>query len=204
MYGIPESEVTKEQRQIAKSANFGFLYCAQPNTFVEYVHKTTGRVVEYAEAVKIFKAWHEAYPAFKPWYGRTWDFLSEYGYVESVTGRRRHFVCGDPHPTGLDIKRSKPILKQPAWMRAAALREGVNFQVQSLAADIALIGLNKCYADGLPVNGFVHDSVTFELPERNVKGYEGDIRHAMVDWPPLYLKEHFGIHFDMPLEIEIK
>ena len=203
LYGIPEGDVTRGQRQIAKSANFGLLYMAQPGTLVEYVLKTTGRALPYDEADRIYRLWHSTNPGFKPWYGRTWDFLSEHNYVESVTGRRRHFTSEIADPKGLDKYRVKPVLKQPAWMRAAALREGVNFQVQSLAADIALIALAKCHQEGLPINGFVHDSITFEL-RTLTQEFVDTITHCMVECPPKYLKEHFGVDFDLRLAIEVK
>jgi DNA polymerase I-like protein with 3'-5' exonuclease and polymerase domains len=201
LYGKPGDEITKDERQIAKSANFGLLYMAQPGTLVEYVRKTTGRELPLKEASRIYKLWHSELPAFKPWYGRTWDFLSEHDFVESVTGRRRHFTSEIVNPTGLDKHRIKPVLKQPAWMRAAALREGVNFQVQSLAADIALIALRKCELEGLPVNGFVHDSVTFEL-EEGVDITE-KLEKYMVRYPVWYLKKHFNVDFTLPLQIEV-
>jgi len=87
-------------------------------------------------------------------------------------------------------------------MRAAALREGVNFQVQSLAADIALIALRKCQLEGLPVNGFVHDSISLEL-EEGVDLTE-KLEKYMVRYPVWYLKKHFGVDFNMPLEIQVK
>lgn len=194
IYRKPESEVTKDERQIAKSANFSLLYMSQPQTLVEYIHKTTGRVLPLEDAVRIYNLWHATNPGFKGWYLRTWEFIKEHGYAESVTGRRRHF--GTP----------RDIVRMPRWKRAASLREGVNFQVQSLAADIALIGLRACQEHGLPINGFVHDSITFELEEDMVHDSLTNslIHKCMVDIPPQYLKEHFGVDFDMPLQIEVK
>jgi DNA polymerase-1 len=195
LYGKPEGEITDAERQIAKSANFGLLFMAQPGTLVEYVQKTTGRVLSVEEAVRIYNLWHTTMPGFGQGYRRIWEELKEFGYVESFTGRRRHFLGFGP---GCVPGR------MPRWKRQAALREAVNFKMgQAPESDITQIALAKCHQEGLPLNGFVHDSITFELsiltPEISER-----ITYCMCDYPPKYLKEHFGVDFDMPLRLEIK
>jgi DNA polymerase I-like protein with 3'-5' exonuclease and polymerase domains len=187
-YGIPESEVTKEQRQVFKSYNFGLLYMAQPKTVQEYIFKTTGLEISLEEAERGHKFWHGQFPAFRRWYAQTWEELKAYGYVESATGRRRHFV--------------DEVIYQPRWKRAADLREAVNFKVQSLAADIALTALARCHQVGLPINGFVHDSISFEIGDN--EDLTEWITQCMVEYPVNYLRENFGVNFTMPLAVEIK
>jgi DNA polymerase-1 len=189
IYGKPESEVTKEERQIAKSANFGLLYMAKPFTLREYVFKTTGINMPLIEAERVSNLWHKTNSGFKGWYIRTWEGMKANGYTESATGRRRHFVA--------DVR------KQPKWKRDADLREGVNFQVQSLAADIALLGLAECSRRGLPINGFIHDSISFEFSEHDSDKTE-QIKQCMIDYPINYLKQNFGVDFNVPLQIEVK
>jgi hypothetical protein len=92
----------------------------------------------------------------------------------------------------------------PRWKRHAGLREAVNFTMgQAPEADITQIALAKCHQEGLPLNGFVHDSISFEFDEFSPIP-EDTIQYCMCEYPPFYLKEHFGVAFSMPLRIEIK
>ncbi len=192
LYGKPESEVTPDERQIAKSANFGLLFMASPEALCEYVLKTTGRTLPFDDAKRIYDIWHRTNPMFKQFYIRTWEEMLENGYVESVTGRRRHF----------EYKGQTRVSRFPAWLRARCHRQAVNFLVQGFAADIALIGLSECHTQGLPICKFEHDSVSFEVPEG--QDISDSITDCLVRHPPQYLLEHFQINFDMSLQIEIK
>ena len=192
LYGKPEQSITKDERQIAKSANFGLMFMAQPSTLVEYVFKTTGRILHIDEAERIHALWHATMPGFARCYQAIWEELKEYGYVESFTGRRRHFGI-----VGRDWGRL------PRWKRHAFLREAVNFVMgQGPEADITQIALAKCHQEGLPLNGFVHDSITFELRTLS-ESSETLIRYCMEEYPAIYLKEHFGVDFDMKLQVDI-
>ena len=192
LYGKPESQVTPDERQIAKSANFGLLFMASPEALVEYVLKTTRRSLSLVDAKRIYDTWHGTNPMFKQFYICTWEEMLENGYVESVTGRRRHF----------EYKGQTRVSRFPAWLRARCHRQAVNFLVQGFAADIALIGLAECNRQALPICKFEHDSVSFEV-EKGLD-IENSITACLVDHPPKYLLEHFRINFDMPLQIEIK
>jgi DNA polymerase-1 len=181
-------------RQIGKSANFGLMFKMGPHSLVEYIFKMTGRVVSLEEATFIHDSWHAELPAFKQFYIKTWEQMKEYGYVETFTGRRRHFFN-----TPKEVVRAKP------WLRERCLKEGINFVMgQGPEADITQIALAKCHSEGLPLNWFVHDSIAFELPEGTWRNHEEHIRYCMCEWPVLYLKEHFGVDFNMPLEIQVK
>ena len=178
------SGILGTSRQIAKSANFGLLYMSSPHGLMEYCKKS-GLDIDIAEASRIYNLWHVAMPEFKYWYGRTGMELAEKGYIESKTGRRRHF--GDPKylPNGRGF--------------AEMLREGVNFQVQSLAADVALVALSLCHQMGLPINGFVHDSIMFEFKDTIFREL---IRRTMTHEVVEYLYDRFGFRIDIPLAVE--
>jgi DNA polymerase-1 len=175
-------------RQIAKSANFGLLYMAQPFTLQEYVLRTTGIRLSRSEAVAIHTQWHKTFPAFRGWYERTAATLRAQGWVESAMGRRRHF--GDYNSL---------------WgkHREAALREAVNFQVQSLAADVAFLGLSRCHQAGMPINGFFHDAISFEFG-KNVGGHVyREIEDCMVGDAVRSL-EKMGVKLTVPLTVDFK
>ena len=188
LYGVSEASVTKTQRQIAKSANFGLMYGSSASGLVDYCGKS-GIHITLKEATSIRLAWHKAYPAFGPWYKQVWEELKEKGYVESLTGRRRHF--GDVSL----MSRSD---------RNEALRQAINFLVQSLAADIALIALYCCHQAGLPITDFVHDSIGFEFEAGKSQGMLEVISYLMVTQPMVTLDKLFGVSVGVRLDVEME
>jgi uracil-DNA glycosylase len=190
-YGIPEAQVQtagpNSQRQIAKSANFSQMYLGSADTLVEY-GKKVGVAIDASTARKVHQAFRRIYPGFVPWWNSILDEVKANGYVESPTGRRRHF--GDYKL----VHRSE---------RLSMWREAVNMPVQSLTADLALLGVASCHRHNLPINGFFHDAISFDLtggwvPDREL------IRVCMVDEPLAILRDRFGVDITIPIEIDIK
>jgi len=189
-YNIPESEVTKEQRQIAKSGNFGLLYKSSAAGLAAYAFKMSGIHMSLRTAVQVRNAWLELLPEIPAFWDRTEAFLREHGYVESVTGRRRNF--GDPR-----------LLPRSGGAWNEMVRQGINHMVQSPCTDIAQSALALCHQSGLPINGFFHDSVTFEFScaEETYRS-RSDIQRLMTKDTPAYLKTHFDVDITVPLEVE--
>ena len=174
-------------RQIAKSANFGLVFMAQAPTFQEYIRKTTGKHLSLSTCQDIRTEWHKTFPAFSLFYKDTAERLRRDGYVESFTGRRRHF--GDPS-----------LLRGKTWEES--LREAVNFQVQSPSADIAFLGLAACHDEGMPINGFFHDAISFEFEPDEQETW--NIVVCMTQVPKRVLREEFGVDLTVPLAIDFK
>jgi len=222
VYSKPESEITKEERQIAKSANFGLLYMAQAPTLQEYVLKTTGIHLSMSQCGEIRRLWHETFPGFRGWYKRVNMFMREHGYVENAIGRRRHFanfneLCHKPQGELVRHARQteEGTLIAESQMRSyagdltnAMWREAVNFQVQSFAADIALAALDECHFNDMPICAFIHDDIKFEFEwdewNNNQTVLEFTIRRCMIESALSNLKQNFGVTFDVPLTVEIK
>ena len=189
--GKSVGEVTAEERQVGKSATLGLLFRGTEETLEEYLAKQDPPIrLPKVGYTRIYRAFHRMYRKFFPWYYRTREQIKAQGYVESLTGRRRHF--GDY--TLLDRKRQKE-----------CLREGVNFQVQSLAADVGLVALSLCQRVSLPITDFWHDAIGFEFPETDfVDETVTQITRIMTTDTLRYLNEHFGVPLDLPLEVEMK
>ena len=66
IYGVGEDEVTKEQRQIAKSANFGLLFGSGARGLRNYAG-ATGIEMTLEEAAVIRDKFHEAYTGIHQW-----------------------------------------------------------------------------------------------------------------------------------------
>jgi DNA polymerase-1 len=62
-----ESEVTKDERQLAKAVNFGLLFGQGPKGLSAYAEKTYGVKMSLDEAKVYREEWFAAYPAFKLW-----------------------------------------------------------------------------------------------------------------------------------------
>jgi DNA polymerase-1 len=69
--GILEEDVTKEQRQLAKAVNFGFLFGQGAEGFVNYAKDTYGVDVTLEEATQDKEKFLETYPNLKRWQIRT-------------------------------------------------------------------------------------------------------------------------------------
>jgi DNA polymerase-1 len=186
LYGKHEEAVTKNERQVAKSANFALLYLGNGQTLYEYCRKQ-GILLSRAECDKIYRVWHRTFPGFARFYKQTLTELERDGYVESATGYRRHF--GD-----FSLLRGEA--------RREALRQAVNMKVQTLACHVALIGLAACWRRDLPVCGFIHDAVLFDMPGSTALAKHDEIRYALTVEPIEVLKDRFNITLDVPLVVE--
>lgn len=69
--GISENTVTKEQRQLAKAVNFGFLYGQGAEGFVTYAKDNYGVDVTLEEATQAKDRFLSAYPDLRRWQYRT-------------------------------------------------------------------------------------------------------------------------------------
>ena len=66
IYGVAEHEVTKEQRQISKSANFGLLYGSGAKGLRNYA-ASTGIQMDLDEAAEVREKFHAAYKGIAAW-----------------------------------------------------------------------------------------------------------------------------------------
>jgi len=82
LYKVPVEEVTKEQRQSAKAANFGFPGGLGIGTFIEFAEGYGLQLTE-GDAQEMKDAWFEAFPLMKKY------LQGEEGSVETLTGRKR-------------------------------------------------------------------------------------------------------------------
>jgi DNA polymerase I-like protein with 3'-5' exonuclease and polymerase domains len=188
-YGVQPASVTKGQRQIAKSGNFGLLYKSSAQGLAEYAFKTSGIRMSLHTAHAVRNAWLSLLPEVPVWWSATEDFTKRHGYVESVTGRRRHF--------------GEPALLPRGGLWNEMARQAVNHTVQSPCTDIAQLGLIACHERGFPINGFFHDAITFEWDsEEEAYACEDEVRRAMVEEPINKLRDIFGVDITVPLEVE--
>lgn len=186
----PDRTIEKkgDERQLAKSANFSQEFLGNGETLRAYALREMGIVLTSRKAHETHVAWHASFPGWMQWYAATKEELLAKGYVESPTGRRRHY--GDFTLLNVHAK-------------AEALREACNAKVQGFTFDFAALALGACHKAALPMVAFIHDDIKFEFDsEEEARAHENDIRRCMVDEPLRILREKFGLVVDVPIEVE--
>ena len=162
--GIPIEQVTKDQRRIAKSVNFGLSYGQSAFGLAQQ----TG--MSRSEAERFIHTYFEKYPGVLRYIERTKRQAAEQGYVETLLGRRRFFP---------------DLAKMRGPERARAEREAINMPIQGTAADIIKIAMGRLYR-ALSERGLrarmvlqVHDELVLETPADEVPTVVPLVREVM-------------------------
>ena len=125
VYGIPLEEVTGTQRRNAKAVNFGIIYGQSAFGLAESLG------IPRKEAAQIIDEYWKQYPRIKAYMSETINTAKEYGYVETLKGRRRYL---------------RDINSANFTVRGFAERNAINAPIQGSAADmikIAMINIHK-------------------------------------------------------------
>ncbi len=156
--GIPESEVTKEQRDKAKPIVLGLLYGMGWRTLKKYAASQYGVIFTDAEAERQHRLFFTTYIGVARFHLQQERLVKNDLQVESPTGRIRHLM---------------DILSYDKFTRGRAVRQAINSPDQgtggdmNLASIIELMGFTDFF-EGLDpaevrVVGDVHDAIHFEL-----------------------------------------
>lgn len=141
MFGIPEEEVTKEQRGIAKTINYLICYGGSAFLLSSRLKVSTG------EAEDLMSKWFEAYPKVKPWLEERAKYTQKTLTSPTVTGWVRRFPHPPSEPTrpkrysdggyddGAWEKYHEGIRERKAVYNRLA-RQGMNTPIQGAAAGI--------------------------------------------------------------------
>jgi DNA polymerase-1 len=150
VFGVPEAEVTPEQRRVAKMINYAVAYGLSAYGL------STRLDIPGGEAKAIIQRYFEKYAGVKSWIDRLLEEARQTGKVETLAGRRRFLP--DLH-------------SRNAALRQAAERAAINMPIQGTAADIvkrAMIRVDeRLRKSGLAARLLlqVHDELVFEVPE---------------------------------------
>ena len=148
IYGISPSEVTKQQRSIAKSANFGIIYGISSYGLAQ----NTG--LSRTEAKQLIDYYFIKFPGVKRFIEKTVADCRQNGFVTTMYGHKRYLP---------DIN------SRNSNVSAAAERNAVNTPIQGTAAEIIKIAMIHIY-NKLKEKNFkskmliqVHDELVFEV-----------------------------------------
>lgn len=147
IYGVALSDVTREQRRRAKTANFGIIYGIS-------VYGLSQRLqISRTEASELINGYFELYPGVKTYMEQIKLKAREQGYIETIFSRRRYLA---------DINSSN------GMTRSYAERNAINAPIQGSAADIMKIAMNRVHEALAQYEARivlqVHDELVVETP----------------------------------------
>ncbi len=164
IFGRDENEVTSEERDWAKTVNFGIMYGMS-----QYgLSRQLG--ISNAEAEEFIERYFDTYPGVREYTRSTIAHAEDTGYVETMLGRRRPI---------------KGLSSDNSMTRALAERAAVNTPIQGSAADLmkaAMLGVDaRVRRDALPCDMVlqVHDELVFEVDESAVADVREAVREEM-------------------------
>lgn len=194
--GQAPENVSGEDRQRAKAANFGFLYGQEAAGFLNLAETAYGVYLSLQEAEVFRSAFFTRWDGLEDWHSRMIREAHREGQVVSPLGRVRRLP---------DIYSSNPI------DQAEAERRAINSPVQGMASDLmqlAIAWISGALPGRPPVPDVrclatVHDSVVVEVPADNWQVATGRAMRRMIDVDQV-VSELFGYTLHVPLAVEAK
>jgi DNA polymerase I-like protein with 3'-5' exonuclease and polymerase domains len=175
------AEVTKDDRQLAKAVNFGFLYGQRADGFRTYARTEYAITLSLEEATDLRSKFFARYRGLAEWHQAAWEKANQgVNEAHTILGR---LLCAQG---------------ERLW---DLFQLHTSYRVSGSAADVIKTGMVKTVA-ALPsdVNllATVHDELIFECPKSQAVQYAGIIRAAMED----AFHDLFGP--ELPIEVEAK
>jgi DNA polymerase-1 len=188
--GKAEHEVTSEERKMAKSVNFGYLYGMGWRKYIVYAAENYELDVSEAQAKKARRQFFQDYKQLQAWHARQRGKAEKDGMVMSAIGRKRRLH--DAYSTNQAVKEE-------------AMRQAINSPVQSLASDMMLMAMIQL-EEILPEEeahliSTVHDSILFEVREDKVDKWAPVIKDIMENLP---LEKEFDCLLTVPIVVDLK
>lgn len=146
IFEIDEADVTKHQRDLGKTINYGVLYGMGSRRLARDFD------IEQSKASDYIERFFERYEVVDEFFEATVERAHDQGWVETMFGRRRDL----------------PGLEGHGGQQAYAERAAINTPVQGTAADIIKVAMieiqDRIDAGSLPLNMLlqVHDELVFE------------------------------------------
>lgn len=183
VFGVPLTEVTPDQRRLAKVLNFGVIYGLSAFGVSQQTELSPDQGAEF------ITSYFARYPGVKTYLDATRRKAREEGFVETLLGRRRFTPEAS---TGNFVARQ------------AAEREAINMPVQGTAAEIMKLAMIRV-AERLRESGLrarmllqVHDELIFESPAEEAERLRALLQAVMP-------RAMDGVaEFTVPLDVAVK
>jgi DNA polymerase-1 len=170
LFDVPLTDVTSDQRRIAKTVNFGIMYGQGAFGLAQILG------ISRTEGQQIIANYFEKYPGIKKYIDDTIASTRDRGYATTLRGRRRYFPLISGNNRGL---------------QAAAERAAINMPIQGTAADmmkLAMINVHRrMEREGVASLMMlqVHDELLFEVPTSELEQMKTLVREEMEQALPL-------------------
>jgi DNA polymerase-1 len=181
IFKVKEEDVTKQQRGLAKTVNFGVIYG------MSAVGLSTRLAIPRQEAEEFIEKYFARYPKVLEYQQRLLTNAHQTGSVSTILGRRR---CFNPEAISPNSSYRN---------RGQAEREAINMEIQGSAADLLkkamLVVHERLSARKMRAKMLltVHDELVFEAPEPEVTELAKLVREAMVG----------AIKLNVPLKVDV-
>ncbi len=179
LFDVPISEVTKDQRRLAKTVVYAVLYGQSAFGLAQITGMTNMQASEF------IKRYHETFPHIKEYVDSTLNQARKQGYVNTLFGRKRFFP--DMH----SLSHNE---------RQALEREAINMPIQGGNADlikIAMIRIQHAIDEKYLKTRMilqVHDELVFEVPVEELDRTKHLVKTMMEGVAKL----------DVPIKVEMK
>ncbi len=162
LLGKRTEDVTKPERQVAKSANFGIIYHISASGLVTYAKSSYGVEMTEDQAEEFIRKFlHEAYPGVAAWQERQDTEARAAGLVRTASGRLRRWPDGRMPVTEL-----------------------CNTPDQGSGADIAKRAMalvrERLGGFGGELVAMAHDELVLEVPEAEAEAAAAALRECMI------------------------
>ncbi|MEK7556258.1 MAG: DNA polymerase [Patescibacteria group bacterium] len=180
VFGVRESEVTKDMRRKAKVINFGIVYGMGVNALRANLGGSR------AEAQEFYNSYFAKFPTIAAYFEKVKKEARQKGYTETYFGRRRYF---------------EGILSSIPYIQAAAERQALNAPIQGTAADVIKVAMNKAdkeiqkagLSDKVHLILQVHDELIYEVEESTITEAKEVIKKIMEN----------AVEFPVPLSVNV-
>ncbi len=185
IFGVPVSEVTKQQRQLGKKSGHGANYSMKEATFQDSCLSEMDLVLGKSEATKVLEAYHKLFPGIRNWHRALRTELVQNRCLRTPLGRVRQ-----------------------CWGRLDddTFRQFYAYRPQSTVPDIVnhlMLHLLDLRAQGkfdFRLLLQCHDSVLLELPEKSVEPVASACL-SVSEWHPRI--DLAGGRLVIPTEVEV-
>jgi DNA polymerase-1 len=180
IFHVAYEDVTREQRMIAKTINFGVIYGMSSFGMSAQLH------IKVDESQKFIKAFYETYPNIRSYYEGYLNEGKKNGYVETILGRRRSVFEHEGQK----------------FIDNAMRRVLINYPVQGSAADLMKKAMITIHKDILEKNSDaklllqIHDDLVFEVKDdqKFIDKFIPQVKEVMCSVYPLLA----------PIEVDVK
>lgn len=181
IFEIPDWKVSKEQRYLAKTINFGVLYGMSDKRLAAEAE------MDLLKARDFLKRYWSRLPDVEEWVREQKRSARLKKYTKSLFGVKRRFDLIDP-----DTKEGQ-----------AAFREAVNHPIQSSASDINLVCLVEMdyHLESMQscIINTTHDDILIDCHPEEVDDILV-LAQEVCENPPL---SRYGVELSVPLEVEV-